>query len=47
MRRFHTHIAVDDLASNLIFYTKSISQPPTKQEVDYELILDRYSLALL
>lgn len=35
MKRFHAHIAVDDLASNIIFYTKLFGQRPTKQELDY------------
>jgi catechol 2,3-dioxygenase-like lactoylglutathione lyase family enzyme len=35
MKRFHVHIAVDDLAANIDFYSKLFGQQPTKQKSDY------------
>ena len=35
MKRFHVHIAVDDLAANIDFYSKLFGQKPSKQKADY------------
>lgn len=35
MKRFHVHVAVDDLATNIAFYSKLFGQPPSKQRPDY------------
>lgn len=35
MNRFHVHIAVNDLAANIDFYSKLFGQPPSKQQQDY------------
>jgi len=35
MKRFHVHVAVDDLATSIAFYSKLFGQSPTKQQPDY------------
>lgn len=35
MKRFHVHVAVDDLDANIQFYSKLFGQPPAKQQPDY------------
>ena len=35
MKRFHVHIAVEDLAANIDFYNKLFGSKPAKQRVDY------------
>lgn len=35
MKRFHVHIAVDELAASIDFYTKLFGQEPSKQRPDY------------
>ncbi|WP_323001947.1 ArsI/CadI family heavy metal resistance metalloenzyme [Denitromonas sp.] len=35
MKRFHAHIAVDDLAASIAFYSKLFGQAPTKHKADY------------
>src|SRR5690242_13054039 len=35
MKRFHVHVAVDDLASNIRFYSVVFGLPPTVQKSDY------------
>ncbi|QID16653.1 glyoxalase/bleomycin resistance/dioxygenase family protein [Nitrogeniibacter mangrovi] len=35
MKRFHVHLAVDDLDANIAFYTQLFGLPPSKQEADY------------
>ncbi len=35
MKRFHVHLAVDDLAGNIAFYSKLFGQPPARQKEDY------------
>ena len=35
MKRFHTHIAVDDLATNITFYSKLFGQAPSLIKGDY------------
>lgn len=35
MKRFHTHIAVDDLAANIDFYSKLFGQEPSLIKDDY------------
>ena len=35
MKRFHVHIAVNDLAASLAFYSKLFGQAPTKEQSDY------------
>jgi catechol 2,3-dioxygenase-like lactoylglutathione lyase family enzyme len=35
MKRFHVHVAVDDLEANIRFYSKVFNVPPTVQKPDY------------
>lgn len=35
MKRFHVHVAVDDLAACITFYSKLFGQSPSKQQQDY------------
>lgn len=35
MKRFHVHLAVDDLAASTAFYSKLFGQSPAKQQADY------------
>ena len=35
MKRFHVHIAVNDLAASIAFYSKLFGQAPTKVQPDY------------
>jgi hypothetical protein len=35
MKRFHAHVAVNDLAVSINFYSKLFGQPPSRQEHDY------------
>jgi catechol 2,3-dioxygenase-like lactoylglutathione lyase family enzyme len=35
MKRFHVHVAVDDLAANIRFYSTVFGAPPTVQKGDY------------
>lgn len=35
MKRFHVHVAVDDLAANVEFYSHVFGQPPTVRQPDY------------
>ena len=35
MKRFHVHVHVTDLASNIAFYSAMFDQPPTRTEDDY------------
>ncbi|HRD50322.1 MAG TPA: ArsI/CadI family heavy metal resistance metalloenzyme [Candidatus Contendobacter sp.] len=35
MKRFHVHVAVDDLAASIVFYNKLFGQSPSKQQPDY------------
>jgi hypothetical protein len=35
MKRFHAHVAVNDLAASINFYSKLFGQSPSKQERDY------------
>ena len=35
MKRFHVHVAVDDLAANIRFYSGVFGMPPTVQKPDY------------
>jgi catechol 2,3-dioxygenase-like lactoylglutathione lyase family enzyme len=35
MKRFHAHLAVDDLAISIDFYSKLFGQPPSRREHDY------------
>jgi catechol 2,3-dioxygenase-like lactoylglutathione lyase family enzyme len=35
MKRFHVHVAVDDLAKSIDFYSKLFGQAPTKEKADY------------
>ena len=35
MKRFHVHVAVDDLAANIRFYSAVFGVPPTTQKPDY------------
>ncbi len=35
MKRFHVHVAVDDLAASITFYSKLFGQSPSKQQPDY------------
>ncbi len=35
MKRFHVHLAVDDLATSIAFYSKLFGQSPSKQQQDY------------
>ena len=35
MKRFHVHVAVDDLATSIAFYSKLFGQPPAKQRPQY------------
>lgn len=35
MKRFHVHVAVDDLAANIRFYSGVFGVPPTVQKPDY------------
>jgi catechol 2,3-dioxygenase-like lactoylglutathione lyase family enzyme len=32
MKRFHVHLTVDDLDTNIAFYRQLFGQPPTRQE---------------
>lgn len=35
MKRFHVHVAVDDLAANIRFYSTVFGVPPTVEKSDY------------
>lgn len=35
MKRFHAHIAVEDLAASIAFYSALFGQAPTKHQADY------------
>ena len=35
MKRFHVHVAVDDLAANIRFYSAVFGSPPTVEKSDY------------
>ena len=35
MKRFHVHVAVDDLAANIRFYSNVFGMPPTVEKPDY------------
>jgi catechol 2,3-dioxygenase-like lactoylglutathione lyase family enzyme len=35
MKRFHVHVAVDDLAANIRFYSTAFGMPPTVEKPDY------------
>ena len=35
MKRFHVHVAVDDLTKSINFYSKLFGQAPTKEKTDY------------
>lgn len=35
MKRFHVHIAVDDLSANIRFYSAMLGAPPTVEKSDY------------
>lgn len=35
MKRFHIHLAVEDLAKNIAFYSALFQSPPTVQHADY------------
>jgi len=35
MKRFHVHIAVDDLQANIRFYSTAFGMPPTVEKPDY------------
>lgn len=35
MKRFHVHVVVDDLASNVRFYSTVFGMPPTVEKPDY------------
>ncbi|MFM9884487.1 MAG: glyoxalase/bleomycin resistance/dioxygenase family protein [Burkholderiales bacterium] len=35
MKRFHVHVAVDDLAASITFYSNLFGQPPSKHRHDY------------
>jgi catechol 2,3-dioxygenase-like lactoylglutathione lyase family enzyme len=35
MKRFHVHLAVDDLAANIRFYSTVFGAPPTVEKPDY------------
>ena len=35
MKRFHVHVAVDDLATNIRFYSTVFGEPPTVEKPDY------------
>ena len=35
MKRFHVHIAVNDLAASIAFYSKLFGQAPVKEQPDY------------
>jgi catechol 2,3-dioxygenase-like lactoylglutathione lyase family enzyme len=35
MKRFHVHLAVDDLAANIRFYSTVFGVPPTVEKTDY------------
>jgi hypothetical protein len=35
MKRFHAHVAVNDLLASINFYSKLFGQPPSKHEADY------------
>jgi predicted enzyme related to lactoylglutathione lyase len=35
MQRFHAHIAVDDLAKSIEFYSQLFGQLPTVERADY------------
>ena len=35
MKRFHVHVAVDDLAANIRFYSTVFGMPPTVEKSDY------------
>lgn len=35
MKRFHVHVAVDDLAANIRFYSTIFGAPPTVEKGDY------------
>lgn len=35
MKRFHVHIAVNDLAASIVFYSNLFGQAPSKEQPDY------------
>jgi catechol 2,3-dioxygenase-like lactoylglutathione lyase family enzyme len=35
MKRFHTHVAVENIEASIDFYSKLFGQPPTKKQDDY------------
>jgi len=35
MKRFHVHVAVDDLAANIRFYSAAFGMPPSVEKPDY------------
>lgn len=35
MKRFHAHVAVNDIAESILFYTKLFNQTPKKEREDY------------
>lgn len=35
MKRFHVHVAVDDLAANIRFYSTAFGMPPNVEKPDY------------
>lgn len=35
MKRFHVHVAVQDLAESTLFYSKLFGQPPAREQADY------------
>jgi catechol 2,3-dioxygenase-like lactoylglutathione lyase family enzyme len=35
MKRFHTHVAVENIETSIDFYSKFFGQPPTKKQIDY------------
>ena len=35
MKRFHVHVAVNDLAASVAFYSNLFGQPPSKHQQDY------------
>ena len=40
MKRFHVHVAVDDLAANIRFYSTVFGMPPTVEKPDYDAELN-------
>jgi catechol 2,3-dioxygenase-like lactoylglutathione lyase family enzyme len=35
MRRFHAHVAVENIEANIEFYSKLFGQPPTRKQAEY------------